>query len=35
MKTLVRFSANDKKISSMEVIELGKRGIIPPSEPVT
>ncbi|HEY5916161.1 MAG TPA: metallophosphoesterase family protein, partial [Chryseolinea sp.] len=34
MKTLVRFNINDKKITDMEVIELGKRGIIPLSEPV-
>ncbi|HMG91793.1 MAG TPA: metallophosphoesterase family protein [Chryseolinea sp.] len=34
MKTLVRFRVDDKKISNMEVIELGKRGSIPASEPV-
>ena len=34
MKTLVRFNVNDKKITSMEVIELGKRGNIPFSEPI-
>ena len=34
MKTLVRFNVNDKKVTNMEVIELGKRGIIPLSEPV-
>jgi putative phosphoesterase len=34
VKTLVRFVVDDKKISDMEVIELGKRGAIPTSEPV-
>jgi uncharacterized protein len=34
MKTLVRFAIEDKKVSSMEVIELGKRGAIPASESV-
>lgn len=29
IKTLVRFSIESKKISNMEVIELGKRGAIP------
>lgn len=29
IKTIVRFDINDKVISSMEVIELGKRGAIP------
>jgi putative phosphoesterase len=34
VKTLVRFSVDGTKISNMEVIELGKRGALPPSEPV-
>ncbi|HEX6890412.1 MAG TPA: metallophosphoesterase family protein [Chryseolinea sp.] len=34
VKTLVRFAISDKKLSNMEVIELGKRGAIPGSEPV-
>jgi len=34
VKTLLRFSVESKKISNMEVIELGKRGAIPPSEPI-
>jgi len=29
VKTLVRFAIDDKKISNLEVIELGKRGAIP------
>jgi putative phosphoesterase len=28
MKTIVRFTLNDKKIEHMEVIELGKRGVL-------
>jgi putative phosphoesterase len=35
IKTLVRFDIVDKKISEMKVIELGKRGALPPSEPIT
>lgn len=35
MKTLVRFNVESKKISNMEVIELGKRGAIPASEPIS
>jgi putative phosphoesterase len=35
IKTLVRFEIADKKLSNMEVIELGKRGTIPTSEPIT
>jgi hypothetical protein len=31
----VRFEIADKKLSNMEVIELGKRGTIPTSEPIT
>ena len=34
IKTLVRFSVEAKKISHMEVIELGKRGAIASSEPI-
>lgn len=34
IKTLVRFSINAKKISDMEVIELGKRGAISSSESI-
>jgi putative phosphoesterase len=34
IKTLVRFDLEARKISNMEVIELGKRGAIPSSESV-
>ena len=35
IKTLVRFNLESKKISNMEVIELGKRGAIPSSESIS